>query len=416
MSEPDDGGSEDSILDAVEMFALVVTIVAIVGIGATLAVTGGFLYKIDAAPMDGAGAVSDGDGPVDASGETGEYTIIDDHDDNRSVAAIESHSIVQDDRCYPFEPLGDGNQSVEDFYDYRNPETDPSAYTYSSHGTTHLQEDDTSILMLHEGNDGLSLVIVHDRYTDDVDDGTDGGSVTFQIDGLPVEGEWVVEDDDYEDQDDVFEHEDTSSRMTWVWTTARTDGAAFNIGMDDQFAIEIDPAFSEAADFRYTDGGYDGEIADWQILSGDEDDPERISLNLDESIEIRSGGCTVVERLNVADEIRADEETDVEATVTNKGQREETIVVAFEIDDEIVDRKKEAVDAGETVTIATSVKFEEIGIQSISAGNESVTVDVAPADDGSTTDAIPGFGITIAFGAILAFIITHRFFRSVSSR
>ena len=141
MSEPDAGGSADSILRAVEMFPIVVSIVILVGIGATFAVAGGFLLTVDAAPMDvagavsdgdgavsdgdgavgdGDGAVSDGDGPVDASGETGEYAFIDDHDD-RSAAAIEGHSIVQGDRCLPIEPMGDGNESVEDFYDYRHP-------------------------------------------------------------------------------------------------------------------------------------------------------------------------------------------------------------------------------------------------------------------------------------------------------
>ena len=96
----------------------------------------------------------------------------------------DTYVVTQGDEEFEISPVGDGSQTAAEFYDYRTPEThEYPDYLYSSYGTTEYQEDDTSILMLHEGSDGLSLVLVHDR----VDGDTRGGSLTMQIDGLPEE-------------------------------------------------------------------------------------------------------------------------------------------------------------------------------------------------------------------------------------
>ena len=38
----------------------------------------------------------------------------------------DTYSVVQGDQCTTIEPVGHGHQSVEEFYDYRHPDTDPS--------------------------------------------------------------------------------------------------------------------------------------------------------------------------------------------------------------------------------------------------------------------------------------------------
>ena len=392
MSEPDGGGSEDSILGAVGMFALAVSIVVLVGIGAILAVTGGYLFTVDAAPMDVAGAVSDGDGAIS--------------DADRSSATIEGHSIVQGDRCYPIEPMGNGNHSVEDFYDYRHPETDPAAYTYSSHGTTHLQADDTSIVFLYEGTEGLSLVFVHDRFDGD----SEGGALTMQIDNLPEDGAWVVEDDNYSEELDTrqleeWNHGDDWSRITWVWSDERTDGGAFAGGLDDDFAIEVDAMFNDDADFRV----YDGELTSWQALSAPEDEPERYDLDMDESIEVRSNACSEVTGIEITaegdggsdGEFSVGDTVTASATVENAGDGEETVTIPFAVDGEIVDEISVTVGGGETTTVSTDIEFEDEGEYAIDVVTHMETVDISSVDE--SDDRVPGFGVLVVAiaGAIL---------------
>ena len=384
MSEPDGGGSEDSILGAVGMFALAVSIVVLVGIGAILAVTGGYLFTVDAAPMDVAGAVSDGDGAIS--------------DADRSSATIEGHSIVQGDRCYPIEPMGNGNHSVEDFYDYRHPETDPSSYTYSSHGTTHLQEDDTSIVFLYEGTEGLSLVFVHDQLEGD----TEGGALTMQINNLPEDGEWVVEDDNYSEELDTRQHEewnhgDDWSRITWVWTEERTDGGAFAGGLDGDFSIEIDAMFNDHADFRV----YDGNVTAWQALSAPEEDPERYDLDMSEPIEVRSEACSAVTGIEFTAEGDGDgdgeftvgDNVTASATVENTGDGEESVTVPFVVDGEIVDEISVTVGAGETTTVSTDLEFDDEGEYVIDVDSHSETVAISTPDE--FADRVPGFGVLV---------------------
>ena len=330
-------------------------------------------------------------------------------DDERERHEIEGYSVVQGDRCIPVQPIGDGNQTVEEFYDYRNPATDPESYTYSSHGTTHLQEDDTSIVFLYEGSDGLSLVLVHDQY----DGNTSGGALTAQIDNLPEEGEWVVEDDNYSSYLDTrqleeWEHGDNWSRITHVWSDERTDGAAFNGGLNEGFAIEIDIAFNDDADFRV----YDGEITDWEVVSAPEDDPGRTSLDMDEPIVIRSESCITISDLSVDDDVTVGDRVEVVATATNEGETEDTATVPVVVDGEVIEERIVTIDPGESTTMSTVAPFDEEGTSTVSVGNETVSVTVSDDDpgsenrsdengtgsesgsgDGSSVDRVPGFGL-----------------------
>ncbi|RQH03194.1 hypothetical protein [Natrarchaeobius oligotrophus] len=216
-----------------------------------------------------------------------------------ATQAADSYVVEQGDACQPIEPIST-SRTVESFYDYRNhethPDSEPEERQYSSYGTAHLQEDDTSHLMLHEGTDGVSLVIVHDR----LDSETDGGVATFDIVGLPGESEWVVQDDLYDGESNMVEwyEDDNHFGASWIWAEGRTDGGAIRGGLNDEFSLTIHPAFNEDAELYGAEDIYDpdyagdGEITDWHVLSGSFEDPDRIELSsLDEPVTIRTGTC-----------------------------------------------------------------------------------------------------------------------------
>lgn len=195
-----------------------------------------------------------------------------------------TYVLEQGDRCIPVVALS-GDESVESFYDYRTPFSAPSAPTYSSYGTTHLQRPETSVLFLYEGPDGLSLVVLHDK----LNDGTNGGAASFEFGNL-TGGAWVVGDDIYDAPTnyDSFEQTDDGWHVDWTWTNGRSDGGVYG-SLSDDFEVTVAPQFNEEAEL-YGDP-YEGEITDWQVLTGDRNDPDRISLDMDEPITIRAGQC-----------------------------------------------------------------------------------------------------------------------------
>ncbi|MFC4247924.1 PGF-pre-PGF domain-containing protein [Natribaculum luteum] len=211
--------------------------------------------------------------------------------DVAAAQTADSYVVEQGSFCEPIEPLSSG-ETVEEFYDYRNHETHPPSVDrlYSSYGTTHLQEDDTSQLFLHEGPNGTSLVVVNDR----LDGNTGGGAATFEFVGLPREAEWVVQDDDYSGATATFDAGDGWASASWIWTQHRTDGGAIRGGLDGQFAVTIHPAFNDDAEFDPADDDtvVGGDITDWDVLSGSAENPDRTSLpSLEEPVTIRSGTC-----------------------------------------------------------------------------------------------------------------------------
>jgi hypothetical protein len=308
-------------------------------------------------------------------------------------------AVIQGDECFSIDPLGDGSQSVEEFYDYRTPSTDPSSYSYSSFGTVHLQEDDTSSLFLYEGTNGLSLVLIHGQYDGD----SPGGAVTMQFEGLPRDGEWVVEDDSYDGRDDEFSHNGPSSRITWVYTDGRSDGAAFRGGLSDEFDIAIDPAFNDAADFRL----YDGEITEWQVLSATDDGYERTPIATNQSIEITSGGCAshAVTGVETDGAGTAGEAIDITATVENDGEQPLSLEVPFTVDGETVDERAVTVEPGEVKSLSTAVTLDEGGTYTVGAADETTTVAVDDSDE-----TLPAFGLTVATLVVLsgALIVRYR--------
>ncbi|WP_193767533.1 hypothetical protein [Halorientalis pallida] len=149
---------------------------------------------------------------------------------------------------------------------------------YSSVGTKPLQREDTCTLFLYEGPEGdLSLVIVHEKWTGD----NDGGAASFTFLGLPKDGSWIVQDDEYDAPSnfDQWETEGLLQTVHWTWAGGRNDGGAYG-PLDDDLYFRIDPAFNEDAELYGEE--YEGEVETWELLSGPLDDPERHELWMDE--------------------------------------------------------------------------------------------------------------------------------------
>ncbi|QLD88701.1 PKD domain-containing protein [Natronomonas salina] len=214
-----------------------------------------------------------------------------------TAAAQESDTYVveQGDQCVEVDPITNRDQTVEEFYDYRSPYTEPTANDYSSHGTIEYQEHNTSVLMIYEGAEGTSLVVVHERLTQDGDErDTRGSSATFTVTGIDPGDSWAVEDDDYDeyaDQDDEYVHSENSSEITWLWGQGRTDGGAYR-GLADDAPVRIEPAFNDRANERY--GGspeYSGWVHDWKVVrSADPTDKEALG-SMEQQVTIRAGTC-----------------------------------------------------------------------------------------------------------------------------
>lgn len=188
-----------------------------------------------------------------------------------------TYVLVQDDRCIPVTPLS-GETPVAEFYNHSRS---------SSIGTIDLQRPNTSILFLYRGPTGTSLVLVHGM----VERNSQGGSISMSISGLPASGEWVIEDDNYTGPSnyDTWNHTQETSRIDWTWRAAKTDGGVFH-GLEDlNGSIRITPRFNQ--DAALYGEHYDGNVTDWEVLSGDQSDPTRVALKMDSAVTIRTGEC-----------------------------------------------------------------------------------------------------------------------------
>jgi hypothetical protein len=209
--------------------------------------------------------------------------------------------LAQGDRCVPLRPLT-GSEPVEEFYDYQLPAdryegvgtSDDGGPYFSSGGTVDLQRVDTSLLFLYDGPGGLSLVLVHGK----VDESANGGgSATFAFEGLPADGEWVVQDDRYVDREtgeraasnyDRWDLRETTARIAWTWASTGTDGGVFR-GLEPDTQLAIDPAFNDQADRLAVN--YSGTVTDWQALSARSGGVRRYGLQLDQPLLLTTDTC-----------------------------------------------------------------------------------------------------------------------------
>jgi hypothetical protein len=209
----------------------------------------------------------------------------------------------QGGQCVSVTPFS-GDQTVEEFYDYRLREKFVSEENggfptdekkkYSSFGTQSLQQDGASLVFLYDGPEGLSLVFVHGSLAGGP---SNGGSVSFDIAGLPDDGEWAVRDDYYTRPNrrniansnyDNWDIETDPAVIDWTYDDGRTDGGAFR-GLGEEFSVSIEPAFNKESALaeRY----YQGNIDSWQLVVPGGDEPGRTELDMSSEITIETGTC-----------------------------------------------------------------------------------------------------------------------------
>ena len=203
------------------------------------------------------------------------------------------YRVTQGDETFAVEPLS-GEVPVEQFYGYHLPkeftgtgDTDGAdGGYYGSTGTRNLQRESTTITFLYDGPNGLSLVVVHGK------SGGDGGAVTWHLTVRPADAKWLVRDDAYWETEtgdrastnyDAWATSDASHRIDWTWSDGATDGGVLG-HLNAESAVRIRPKYNESA--ALYGEHFSGEITDWQFLSGDAENPERVSLALDEPVEV----------------------------------------------------------------------------------------------------------------------------------
>jgi PGF-CTERM protein len=396
----------------------------------------------------------------------------DSHTDDSGSESGRAYQIVQGTEVLSIEPLS-GDEPVEEFYDYRHPyvgsRDDPSwGRSFSSVGTTDYQRDDTSILLLYEGPQGVSLVAVHDRYHEEQSQGTAGGSLSWTVDGLPEGGEWAVLDDEYgwlttnESKDDIFRLDaahragapgndgappvGADALLSWVWTTGRSDGVAYR-GLENDASIVINPAFNNASYHRYGDdrrpdvppdrpeanAGYNGIVDNWDVVvpSSGDDEVEHIELDsLEEPVAVRSTSTPPAPRSVSleASQIDPGDTAALTAVIENSGATEWTYEAQLRVYDTDLQSKTVTVPAGEERTVEFTQQFGEPGRYEIGVGNEQATLtvgdpdastDKSPFDDpdetggseGSddTDDRTPGFGPVAALIALLVVAVGAKY-------
>jgi PGF-CTERM protein len=205
-----------------------------------------------------------------------------------SAPGTQQYAVVQGGECTTVGALGDGSTSVNDHYDYRSPyNSEPNDYSYSSMGTTGIQENQESKLYVYDGADGHSLVMVHDAW-----EAPGGSTVTFDLSGLPSDGQWAVQDDNYPLKDDDWNVQDGQSSINWYWSDGRTDGGAF-LGLNDMGdgGVTIDPGFNQAADgwdYWNSETPSNQEMTGWTFQSSD---GNNVALDMSASVTIYQGSC-----------------------------------------------------------------------------------------------------------------------------
>ena len=282
--------------------------------------------------------------------------------------------LEQGDRCVELTPFS-GDTPVEELYDYTYPKNlfdgPPGSLgtTYSSMGTTDLQRDRTSVLFLYDGPEGLSLVVVHGH----VDGDGDGGTVSFTFGGVPADATWVVRDDYYlqngqqaDSNHDRWDVGGTIHTVDWAYKGGRTDGGVLR-GLGSAFDLVVDPAFNDEAALADELSWY-GPIESWEALSGDREDPERISLRLDQHVRIRTGPCD-----ETADADDLEEPTDADA--------DEEPVDEEPVDEETTDEEPTADEETDEQTTDESTADDADGEETADADTDDDEADDESEDD-----------------------------------
>ena len=312
--------------------------------------------------------------------------------------------VEQGSQCVQITPLGDGTQSVEEFYDYK---VLNDTANYSSLGTTDIQLDQTIQVFVYRGSDGLSLVFLNDKI-----DEPGGYVATADISGLPADGQWVVEDDNYTNRDDTFSYNDTGAHIEWSANGRRTDGAAFRgLESSNYRTITVDIKFNDETD-RYPFEEWSGspeqnEIESWVARSGT---GETTELNMSQPVDLSPGTCsggvstftaTSSSAGNATTETaRATETTTTQtATATTTTQSEATASTATQTTEiPTTTATQTATSTNTPITTTTRSPVDETSKSTSDVGGTTEQID----DDGNGSGAFgPGFGVGVALVAVL---------------
>jgi PKD repeat protein len=191
-------------------------------------------------------------------------------------------AVAQGTSCTVVSPVTNTSQTVQEFYDYRNPESGYEGSEYSSYGTVEYQEAETSVVLFYTGANGTSLVTVNNRLG-----GGGGSTVTMQFSGLPADGNWDVQDDLYPGQDDDWVIGETATTVDWKWAGERTDGGAYTgFGSFDGTTV-IEPGFNEDA-AHWDDWDYSNYMDAWVVKGAD---GTSTSLDMDRRVFVHGGDC-----------------------------------------------------------------------------------------------------------------------------
>lgn len=245
-------------------------------------------------------------------------------------------------------------ETIEEYYGYN--EDIPAA----SNPSTDIEKEDVSNLFLFEGPKGTSLVVLHDTQFDD-----EGGSVIFDFRGLPKDGSWVIQDDPIDFN--------SGSSVSWGWTYGIADGGAFRGGLDDDFSITIDPTFEKG-------------IIQWDLLSGDAENPKRMQLDMNEPVTI-TPSC----RIEVTLDIKPDD-TPNAVNPNSKGVTPTAILHTENFDPAAADVSTlrfgaaDVVDGGNGAEPAHGGHFEDIDDD----GDEDLVLHVPTEDTGFDGDEDTG--------------------------
>ncbi|QLG64315.1 PKD domain-containing protein [Halorarum salinum] len=281
-------------------------------------------------------------------------------------------AVAQGSNCYTVTPVVDESQTVEEFYDYRNPETDPSG-DYSSYGTDEYQEPRSSSMFFYTGSEGTSLVVVHGQRGDQ----GNGSTVSWDVSGLPSDWDLAVQDDEYENdtQDDNFDTGDTTADIDWMYNNLRNDGAAFRGLESEEFdTITIEPRYNEEAD-AWGDWFYSGSdqyhVESWTLM---EEGGETVGeLALDQEVTITAGPCP-------GDELTAD----IDAPGTPAAGEEVTFDASGSTpEDRIVEYRWDLGDGTNATGESVDHAYDEPGNYTV-----SLTVEDAAGETNSTSTEV----------------------------
>ncbi|WP_435159590.1 PKD domain-containing protein [Haladaptatus sp. DFWS20] len=233
---------------------------------------------------------------------------------NTPASEHDTYAVQQGDTCVAVNPIK-GSENVVSFYDYRNPYTQPSDWSYSSFAPGSVTRENGSTMFLYEAPNGVvSLVVLHDHLRKErTGDNLPMSAATFDFDGLPQSGQWILMDDTYDGRDDRW----SRNRIDWTWTGSRVDGAVFR-GLSGEYEMTVSPSWNEEATLY--DSRFETEpVTSWTFLSGRTGSPKETKLDMSDSVVIRPGGCgsTPEAHLSTSDSPTAGQSVTFDASKTS---------------------------------------------------------------------------------------------------